>query len=74
MLHKFPGQLAMAVALWDYVAGAFTAGVPAGYLKSQQPAMTQEQAEHVEGPVVVAARRRPPFDRRVECDDGRSCR
>jgi HK97 family phage portal protein len=45
VLHNFPGQLNLAVAMWDYVAGAFTSGVPAGYLKSQQQVMTAEQAE-----------------------------
>jgi HK97 family phage portal protein len=45
VLHNFSQQLAMGVALWDYVAGAFSSGVPAGYLKSSQPSMTQEQAD-----------------------------
>jgi HK97 family phage portal protein len=45
VLHAFADQLGVAVKLWDYVGGAFTSGVPAGYLKSSQPSMTQEQAD-----------------------------
>jgi HK97 family phage portal protein len=45
VLHAFGDQLSTAVKLWDYVGGAFTSGVPAGYLKSSQPSMTQEQAD-----------------------------
>jgi HK97 family phage portal protein len=45
VLSRFAGDLATITALRAYVAGAFTAGVPAGYLKTSQPNVTQEQAD-----------------------------
>ena len=45
VLTRFAGELATVTALRAYVAGAFTAGVPAGYLKTSQPNVTQEQAD-----------------------------
>jgi HK97 family phage portal protein len=47
VLSRFAGELATATALRAYVAGAFTAGVPAGYLKTSQPNVTQEQADNL---------------------------
>lgn len=37
-------ELALAATVRSYSAGVFNSGVPAGYLKSTQPSMTQEQA------------------------------
>jgi HK97 family phage portal protein len=45
VLTRFTSDLSMAVALRDYAAGAFTAGVPAGYLKTSTPNISQEQAD-----------------------------
>ena len=45
VLTQFYGELSTITALRSYVAGAFTAGVPAGYLKTSQPNVTQEQAD-----------------------------
>ena len=45
VLTRFATELGAVTALRSYVAGAFTAGVPAGYLKTSQPNVTQEQAD-----------------------------
>lgn len=37
-------ELGLAATVRQYAASVFTSGVPAGYLKSSQPSMTQEQA------------------------------
>lgn len=45
VLARFSGEFAAALAQRDYTAGAFTAGVPAGYLKTSSPHITQDQAD-----------------------------
>jgi len=45
VLDRFIPDLAMASAVRDYTSGAFTAGVPAGYLKTTTPNITQDQAD-----------------------------
>lgn len=45
VLDRFGADLALAQSLRTYMSGAFTSGVPAGYLKTTTPAMTQEQAD-----------------------------
>jgi HK97 family phage portal protein len=45
VLDRFAADLDLAVSLRDYVNGAFTAGVPAGYLKANVPNLSQEQAD-----------------------------
>src|SRR5207237_9368146 len=45
VLTRFASELGMAQALRTYMAGAFSAGVPAGYLKTSTPNITQEQAD-----------------------------
>ena len=45
VLTRFSGELSTVTALRAYVAGSFTAGVPAGYLKTSQPNVTKEQAD-----------------------------
>ena len=45
VLTRFAAELGMAQALRTYMAGAFSAGVPAGYLKTSTPNITQEQAD-----------------------------
>jgi HK97 family phage portal protein len=44
-LMRFGAELGMALSLRDYAAGAFQAGVPAGYLKVSAPQLTQDQAD-----------------------------
>ena len=45
VLTRFSSDLAMSQSLRSYMAGAFSAGVPAGYLKTSTPNITQEQAD-----------------------------
>lgn len=45
VLDQFTAELSAASAQREYVAGAFTAGVPAGYLKTTTPNINQEQAD-----------------------------
>jgi len=45
VLDRFGADLSMAAALRDYTLGAYTAGVPAGYLKTSAPSLTQDQAD-----------------------------
>lgn len=45
VLDRFTADLSMAAALRDYTLGAFTAGVPAGYLKTSAPHLDQTQAD-----------------------------
>ena len=45
VLDRFGTDLSIAAALRDYTLGAYTAGVPAGYLKTSAPNLSQEQAD-----------------------------
>jgi HK97 family phage portal protein len=45
VLKRFAAELGMALSLRDYASGAFTAGVPAGYLKTSVPNISQDQAD-----------------------------
>ena len=45
VLSRFATDLAMTRSMQTYMAGAFSAGVPAGYLKTTTPNFTQEQAD-----------------------------
>ena len=45
VISRFSSDLAMAQSLRTYMAGAFSAGVPAGYLKTSTPNITQDQAD-----------------------------
>jgi HK97 family phage portal protein len=45
VLTRFAPDLALATSLRSYMAGAFTSGVPAGYLKTTTPNITQDQAD-----------------------------
>ena len=45
VLDRFVSELGLAASLREYVAGAFTAGVPAGYLKTTTPNLSQDQAD-----------------------------
>jgi HK97 family phage portal protein len=45
VLTRFAAELGVSNALRSYLAASFTAGVPAGYLKTNQPNVTQEQAD-----------------------------
>jgi HK97 family phage portal protein len=45
VLDRFWADLSMAAALRDYTIGAYTAGVPAGYLKTSAPNLSQDQAD-----------------------------
>jgi HK97 family phage portal protein len=45
VLTRFASDLGMSQSLRSYMAGAFTAGVPAGYLKTSTPNITQDQAD-----------------------------
>jgi HK97 family phage portal protein len=45
VLNRFASDLAMSQSLRSYMSGAFSAGVPAGYLKTSTPNITQEQAD-----------------------------
>ncbi len=45
VLTRFAQDLTMSQSLRSYMAGAFSAGVPAGYLKTSTPNITQEQAD-----------------------------
>jgi HK97 family phage portal protein len=47
VLTRFAGELATIGSLGAYVNSAFAAGVPAGYLKTSQPNVTQEQADNL---------------------------
>lgn len=47
VLTRFAGDLALNKALRDYAIGAFTAGVPNGYLKVLAPNMDQDQADEL---------------------------
>jgi HK97 family phage portal protein len=45
VLQRFAYDLGLIGALRDYMTNAFTAGVPAGYLKTSAPNLTAEQAD-----------------------------
>lgn len=45
VLDRFQTELAAVAAVRQYAAGAFAAGVPAGYLKANVPNLTQDQAD-----------------------------
>ncbi len=45
VLTRFSSDLAMAQSLRSYMQGAFNSGVPAGYLKTSTPNISQEQAD-----------------------------
>jgi HK97 family phage portal protein len=45
VLSRFAADLGLAQSLRSYMGGAFTAGVPAGYLKTSTPNITQDQAD-----------------------------
>lgn len=45
VLVRFGAELGMALSLRDYASGAFTSGVPAGYLKTTVPNISQDQAD-----------------------------
>ena len=45
VLTRFADDLRLAQSMRTYMAGAFTAGVPAGYLKTTTPSINQEQAD-----------------------------
>jgi HK97 family phage portal protein len=45
VLDRFAVELGLATSLRSYMSGAFTAGVPDGYLKTTTPNITQEQAD-----------------------------
>ena len=45
VLSRFASDLSAALAMRDYAAGAFSAGVPAGYLKTSTPNLRQDQAD-----------------------------
>ena len=47
VLTRFRNELGVTLSLRDYVAGAFSAGVPAGYLKTSVPNIRQEQADEL---------------------------
>ena len=45
VLTRFAAELGVVTSLRSYMAGAFNAGVPAGYLKTSTPNFTQDQAD-----------------------------
>ena len=45
VLTRFATELGGITSLRSYIGSAFSAGVPAGYLKTSQPNVTQEQAD-----------------------------
>lgn len=45
VLDRFAVELGGVATIRDYVTGAFSAGVPAGYLKANVPNLTQDQAD-----------------------------
>lgn len=45
VLTRFSADLAVAQSLRTYIGGAFSAGVPAGYLKTTTPNITKDQAD-----------------------------
>jgi len=45
VLTRFRDELGVAQQLRSYMAGAFSSGVPAGYLKTSTPNITQDQAD-----------------------------
>jgi len=45
VLTRFAADLGLTQSLRSYMAGAFTSGVPAGYLKTSTPNITQDQAD-----------------------------
>ena len=45
VLDRFADEIAVARSLRAYMAGTFRAGVPAGYLKTTVPNVTQDQAD-----------------------------
>lgn len=45
VLSRFAAELGTITSMRSYIGSAFSAGVPAGYLKTTQPNMTQEQAD-----------------------------
>ena len=47
VLSRFATDLGAVNSLRAYVAQSFSAGVPAGYLKTSQPNVTQEQADNL---------------------------
>ena len=47
VLTTFGRELGLASAVGQYAAGVFQSGVPAGYLKSSAPSMTQDQADEL---------------------------
>ena len=44
MITAHGAELGLMSLVRQYASGVFQSGVPAGYLKSTQPSMTQEQA------------------------------
>jgi phage portal protein BeeE len=56
-------ELGLAATVRSYASGVFASGVPAGFLKSSQPNLSQKAATDLKGGVARAAWRRPPFDR-----------
>jgi len=47
VLTAYGPTLGLAASVQRYAAGTFTTGVPAGYLQSTQPSMTQDQADRL---------------------------
>ena len=45
LFTRFAGELGYTQTLRDYASGVFYNGVPAGYLKTSSPTLTQEQAD-----------------------------
>ena len=45
VLTQHAADLGLAATVRDYAAGVYKSGVPAGYLQSTQPSMTQDQAD-----------------------------
>lgn len=45
VLERYGAELGLACAVRQYAAGVFASGVPAGYLQSTAPNMTQESAD-----------------------------
>jgi HK97 family phage portal protein len=45
VLTRFAADLGLTQSLRSYMAGAFTSGVPAGYLKTSAPNINQDQAD-----------------------------
>jgi HK97 family phage portal protein len=47
VLTRFATELGVITSLRSYIASSFASGVPAGYLKTSQPNVTQEQADNL---------------------------